>query len=135
MPRPRRIDQIMESREDVCEDRVVHVDVVREARAALPVVDEVSGLSTIFSVLSDPTRLRIISSLVQHEMCVCDLAAVVGQSESAVSHQLKVLRQHNLVRSRRDGRRRYYALDDEHVADLYRLALVHVTHREKHRDA
>lgn len=128
MPRPRRIDQITESRDDVCDERIVHVQAVRDARAALPSIGEVGNVSGIFSVLADPTRLRIIAALREHEMCVCDLAAVVGQSESAVSHQLRVLREQNLVTSRKDGRRRYYALEDRHVADLYGLALAHVTH-------
>lgn len=128
MARPRKIDQITESRDDICEERIVHVGAVRDARKSLPSTGQVGGLSAVFSVMADPTRLRIIASLRQHEMCVCDLAAVVGQSESAVSHQLRVLREQNLVRSRKDGRRKYYALDDEHVADLFGLALAHVDH-------
>lgn len=112
----------------MCEERIVHVDAVRDARAVLPAPEQVGALSAVFSVLGDPTRLRIISSLREREMCVCDLAAVVGQSESAVSHQLRVLREQNLVVSRKDGRRRYYALDDTHVADLFGLALAHVSH-------
>jgi ArsR family transcriptional regulator, lead/cadmium/zinc/bismuth-responsive transcriptional repressor len=126
--RPRKIDQITESRDDVCEERIVHVEAVRDARSALPSAGEVAGLSAIFSVLGDPTRLRIIASLRAREMCVCDLAAVVGQSESAVSHQLRVLREQNLVSSRKEGRRRYYALDDRHVAALFAMALAHVSH-------
>jgi ArsR family transcriptional regulator, lead/cadmium/zinc/bismuth-responsive transcriptional repressor len=128
MARPRKIDQLTESRDDVCEERIVHMDAVRVARATLPPVEQVGALSGVFSVLADPTRLRIIASLREGELCVCDLAAVVGQSESAVSHQLRVLRQHNLVRSRKDGRRKYYALDDRHVAGLFGLALEHVAH-------
>lgn len=131
MARPRRIDQITEKRDDICEERIVHADAVREARATLPASTEIAGLSSIFSVLADPTRLRIIASLREHEMCVCDLAAVVGQSESAISHQLRVLREQNLVRSRRDGRRKYYALVDRHVSDLFCLALAHVSHGDE----
>ena len=128
MARPRKIDQLTESRDDVCEERIVHVDAVRSARVTLPPVEQVGALSGVFSVLADPTRLRIIASLREGELCVCDLAAVVGQSESAVSHQLRVLREHNLVRSRKDGRRKYYALNDRHVAGLFGLALEHVAH-------
>jgi ArsR family transcriptional regulator, lead/cadmium/zinc/bismuth-responsive transcriptional repressor len=85
-------------------------------------------LADLFSALSDPTRLRIISILLDGELNVGDLAAKLNMTESAVSHQLRGLRQLRLVRSRKDGRQVYYALDDEHVARLYRLGLDHVEH-------
>ena len=85
-------------------------------------------LSDLFSALSDPTRLRIISVLLEGELNVGDIAAKLNMSESAVSHQLRGLRQLHLVRSRKEGRQVYYALDDDHVARLYRLGLDHVEH-------
>jgi ArsR family transcriptional regulator len=85
-------------------------------------------LADLFSALSDPTRLRIISHLLEGELNVGDLAAHLNMTESAVSHQLRGLRQLHLVRSRKDGRQVYYALDDDHVARLYRLGLDHVEH-------
>jgi len=85
-------------------------------------------LADLFSALSDPTRLRIISVLLESEMNVGELAAQLGMTESAVSHQLRGLRQLRLVRSRKDGRQVFYALDDDHVAKLYRLGLDHVEH-------
>ena len=87
-----------------------------------------SHLADLFSALSDPTRLRIISVLLESEMNVGDIAGQLGMSESAVSHQLRGLRQLRLLRSRKEGRQVYYALDDEHVARLYRLGLEHVEH-------
>ncbi|HEX2992021.1 MAG TPA: metalloregulator ArsR/SmtB family transcription factor [Anaerolineales bacterium] len=87
-----------------------------------------SHLADLFSALSDPTRLRIISVLLESEMNVGDIAGQLGMSESAVSHQLRGLRQLRLLRSRKDGRQVYYALDDDHVARLYRLGLEHVEH-------
>ena len=87
-----------------------------------------SHLADLFSALSDPTRLRIISVLLESEMNVGDLAAQLTMTESAVSHQLRGLRQMRLVRSRKNGRQVYYALDDDHVAKLYRLGLDHVEH-------
>jgi DNA-binding transcriptional ArsR family regulator len=87
-----------------------------------------SHLADLFSALSDPTRLRIISVLLESEMNVGDIADRLGMSESAVSHQLRGLRQLRLLRSRKEGRQVYYALDDEHVARLYRLGLEHVEH-------
>ncbi len=112
-----------------CDERVVHVDSVREARATLPPVPALAALGELFAALGDPTRLRIVAALAQRELCVCDLAASVGHSESAVSHHLRLLRSLGLVRARRDGRLAYYALDDSHVAALYGQALDHINHR------
>lgn len=85
-------------------------------------------LADLFSALSDPTRLRIISVLLDGELNVGDIASQLEMTESAVSHQLRGLRQLRLVRSRKDGRQVYYAIDDDHVARLYRLGLDHVQH-------
>jgi ArsR family transcriptional regulator len=85
-------------------------------------------LADLFSALSDPTRLRIISVLLEGEMNVGEIAAQLAMTESAVSHQLRGLRQMRLVHSRKDGRQVFYALDDDHVAKLYRMGLDHVEH-------
>ncbi len=85
-------------------------------------------LADLFSALSDPTRLRIISVLLDGEMNVGDIASRLVMTESAVSHQLRGLRQMRLLRSRKDGRQVYYTLDDDHVAKLYSLGLDHVEH-------
>jgi ArsR family transcriptional regulator len=87
-----------------------------------------SHLADLFSALSDPTRLRIISVLLEGERNVGDIASQLAMTESAVSHQLRGLRQMRLVRSRKDGRQVFYALDDDHVAKLYLLGLDHVEH-------
>jgi ArsR family transcriptional regulator, lead/cadmium/zinc/bismuth-responsive transcriptional repressor len=87
-----------------------------------------SHLADLFTALSDPTRLRIISVLLENEMNVGELAVQLEMTESAVSHQLRGLRQLRLVRNRKDGRQVFYALDDDHVAKLYRLGLEHVEH-------
>jgi ArsR family transcriptional regulator len=128
MARPRKTDQLADVADLVCDDRVVHVEAVRTARAALPTGPTLAGLAEVFALMGDPTRLRIVAALAVRELCVCDLAATIGQSESAVSHQLRLLRTLGLVRSRRDGRLVYYALDDDHVATLYAQALDHVAH-------
>jgi ArsR family transcriptional regulator len=85
-------------------------------------------LADLFSALSDPTRLRIISVLLEGEMNVGDIASQLAMTESAVSHQLRGLRQMKLVRTRKDGRQVYYSLDDDHIARLYRMGLEHVEH-------
>jgi ArsR family transcriptional regulator len=129
MARPRKIDQLTTAFDDQCEVRLIHVAAVRDARAALPRPELVGDLAALFAALGDPTRLRIVAALAAAELCVCDLAATLGLSESAVSHQLRHLRQLGLVRSRREGRLVYYALDDEHVATLFRHGSEHVAHR------
>jgi ArsR family transcriptional regulator, lead/cadmium/zinc/bismuth-responsive transcriptional repressor len=128
MPRPRKRDQLADVSDLVCDDRVVHVETVRAARAALPVGATLAGVAEVFAALGDPTRLRIVAALAHAELCVCDLAATVGQTDSAVSHQLRLLRALGLVRSRREGRLVYYALDDDHVAALFGEALDHLAH-------
>jgi DNA-binding transcriptional ArsR family regulator len=109
--------------------RVVHPDRVKNARGEASPDHELAGLSKIYRVLGDPSRLKILMALRRDEMCVCDLAALTGTSESAVSHQLRRLKDLSLVRSRRDGQVVYYALDDKHVVLLLDIGLRHV--REK----
>ena len=95
-------------------------------RAALIDADDVTDLAETFRALGDPTRVRMLDALSHGELCVCDLAALVGLSESAVSHQLRLLRNLRLVRPRRDGRMVFYALDDRHIITLFRQGLRHV---------
>jgi ArsR family transcriptional regulator len=90
--------------------------------------DAVRALSDTFRMLGDPTRVRILDALGAGELCVCDIASLVGISESAVSHQLRLLRGMRLVRPRRAGRLVYYALDDQHIIELLKQAQTHVTH-------
>ena len=86
----------------------------------------VESLADTIRVLGDPTRVRILDALSGGELCVCDIASLVGISESAVSHQLRLLRGMRLVRPRREGRQVFYALDDDHIIELLRQALTHV---------
>jgi ArsR family transcriptional regulator len=86
-------------------------------------------LARTFQALSDPTRIRLISALAQTELCVCDLATVLGMTQSAVSHQLRSLRDQRLVKSRKAGREVFYTLDDDHIRDLFQLSLHHMEHR------
>lgn len=88
--------------------------------------DAVAALADTFRILGDPTRVRILDVLAGGELCVCDLAALVGISESAVSHQLRLLRGMRLVRPRRAGRQVFYSLDDQHIVALFQQALRHV---------
>ena len=111
--------------EDGCRIRVVHLERVEQARREAISARELEQLSLTFSVLGDPNRLRIVMALRNVEMCVCDLAAFTGLSESAVSHQLRRLKDLSMVKKRRAGQIIYYSLDDEHVAGLLNVGLEH----------
>ena len=106
--------------------RIVHADRVKTARREASSEDELQQLATIYRVLGDPSRLKIVMALRREEMCVCDLAALTGISESAVSHQLRRLKDLSLVKTRRDGQVMYYTLDDKHVVLLLDIGLRHV---------
>ncbi|MBU0664435.1 MAG: metalloregulator ArsR/SmtB family transcription factor [Proteobacteria bacterium] len=109
-----------------CECRCIHQERVQAAREhALP-LRENEQLADLFKAMGDPNRLRILRALDREEMCVCDLAMFVGVSESAVSHQLRQLRQQQLVTNRREGPILYYRLNDNHVSALIHLALEHL---------
>jgi DNA-binding transcriptional ArsR family regulator len=111
-----------------CAETYIHEECVQDALSYLVNDVTASRLAETFKALSDPSRVRIVSLLAEAELCVCDLAAALEMSQSAVSHQLRTLRDMRLVRRRRDGRQIFYTLDDDHVADLFRRGLAHVAH-------
>ncbi|WP_155300369.1 MULTISPECIES: ArsR/SmtB family transcription factor [Deinococcus] len=113
------------SAEDTCETKCVHPQAVATARAALPDETCVERATSFLKLVADPTRLKILSALSSSELCVCDLAAVIGLSESATSHQLRLLRTGRVVASRKEGRVVYYRLLDQHVTTLIANALEH----------
>ena len=111
---------------DLCDCRLIHRKTVEEARASGLAQNETQSLAQIFKALADETRLKILWALEKREMCVCDLAAMLGLTESAVSHQLRLLRNLKLVTNRRDGVVLYYRLTDTHVSQLIRVTLEHL---------
>jgi DNA-binding transcriptional ArsR family regulator len=116
---------------EACEVSEVDPRRVADVRASLIDDREAGDLAETFRVLGDPTRVRIVDAISRGELCVCDIAAVVGQSESAVSHQLRLLRGMRLVRARRQGRMVYYALDDQHILDLFEQGRHHIREERK----
>jgi ArsR family transcriptional regulator, lead/cadmium/zinc/bismuth-responsive transcriptional repressor len=118
------------ARLDECSVRIVDRDRVVAAQGAMPPDEHVEQAAEVFAQLGDPNRLRLLSALLAGgEMCVCDLAAVTGMSESAASHAVRWLRAHRIVSSpRRRGRMMYYRLEDAHVRKLLDLALAHTRH-------
>lgn len=114
---------------DTCDCTVIHEDVVAEVRKQMPREEALLDLADLFKVFGDSTRVKIISALLHSEMCVCDIAALLGMSKSSISHQLRALRQTKLVKNRRDGKVVFYSLDDEHVGAIFATGLVHVCER------
>jgi DNA-binding transcriptional ArsR family regulator len=111
---------------DICDCRVIHEDKVNRAIKESLQPDDAENLCQTFKALGDKTRLTILWALDQQEMCVCDLAALLDVTESAVSHQLRLLRTLRLVKNRREGTILYYRLADDHIAQLIQVALVHI---------
>ena len=111
-----------------CGGNAIHEEAVKAAREAMLPPDVFSIVSSFFKVLGDETRIRILWALDVRELCVCDLAGVLGMTKSAVSHQLRVLKQARLVKYRKEGKMVYYSLDDEHVKKIFDQGLAHISH-------
>lgn len=111
---------------DRCDCNVIHEDIINEVREKMPEEEKLLDLADLFKVFGDSTRVKIICALFSHEMCVCDISALIGMSMSAVSHQLRVLKQARLVKYRRDGKVVYYSLDDDHIENIFGQALSHI---------
>ncbi|NLK58842.1 MAG: winged helix-turn-helix transcriptional regulator [Tissierellia bacterium] len=111
-----------------CESTIIHQDIIDKVENRMPTGAVTERAAGIFKQLGDPTRLRILVSLAEHEMCVCDISALLQMSQSAISHQLKSLRLSNLVISRKEGKAVYYSLADEHVIRLLEQGMLHAEH-------
>lgn len=112
--------------QDACEIEFIDERKVKRVRRQMKSNEAVFKLAETFKLLGDPTRVKIAFALSREELCVCDLANLLGASQSAVSHSLRSLRQMKLVRFRKEGKTTYYALDDDHIANLLNVAFSHV---------
>ena len=110
-----------------CESEGIHEEVVRFVKSRLSDREEYDDLASLFKLFGDGTRVQMLHALEQHEMCVCDLAALLGVTKSAVSHQLKSLRLARLVKYRRDGQNVYYSLADDHVKKILDMGYEHIS--------
>jgi ArsR family transcriptional regulator len=119
-----------EQRAEQCQEACFHPDVVESVRRAMPDEPLQQELAQLFKVLGDYTRIRILNALYRSELCVCDLTAILGMNQSAVSHQLRVLRDAKIVRSRKLGKNVLYSLDDIHISGLIGLGSEHVLEGE-----
>ena len=114
-----------------CDCSVIHDDIVKKVKNRLPDEELLFDLAELFKVFGDSTRVRIISALLHSPMCVCDIAVLLGLSKSAISHQLRALRQTRLVKYRREGKIVFYSLDDTHIGNIFKQGLAHVSEGKK----
>ncbi|WP_129597902.1 ArsR/SmtB family transcription factor [Anaerophilus nitritogenes] len=112
-----------------CDCNVIHEDVIEKVKEEMTCEEKLNDLAEFFKVFGDSTRIKIICALFSSEMCVCDIASLLNMTQSAISHQLRVLKQARLVKNRKDGKVVYYSLDDEHVQKIFDQGLVHINER------
>lgn len=112
-----------------CTCDLIHEDTVNKIKSKMPKDENLYDLAEFFKVFGDTTRIKIIYVLFQAELCVCDIAALLGMTQSAISHQLRVLKQARLVKYRKDGKVVYYSLDDEHVQTIFNMGFAHIIER------
>lgn len=115
----------------LCESNCIHEDVVNRVKENLPDDELLGEAADFFKVFGDKTRIKILLALLDSEMCVCDIACLLDMSQSAISHQLRVLKNSNLVKNRKDGKVVYYSLDDEHVKEIIGQGIVHIRHKNR----
>ncbi len=116
------------SNNDCCEINAIHEDIVDSVRQKMPKEENLYNLAELFKVFGDTTRIKIIWALFESEMCVCDIAALLGMNSSAISHQLRVLKQARLVKYRKEGKMVFYSLDDDHIKRIFDQGMVHISH-------
>ncbi|WP_319370300.1 metalloregulator ArsR/SmtB family transcription factor [uncultured Ilyobacter sp.] len=113
---------------ETCDCIVIHKDVVEKVKKSLKSDELLQNVADFFKAFSDSTRLKIVSMLLEEEMCVCDIANVLDMTHSSVSHQLRVLRQLRVVKNRKEGKSVYYSLDDDHVRTILAQGISHLKH-------
>ena len=118
----------MKAERFTCNCDVIHEDVVNQVSCLMPSGKDFIGLANLYKAFSDPTRVKILWALHCHEMCVCDLAVLLGMTKSAISHQLKTLRMSNLAKFTKQGKVVYYSLADDHVKDIFEKGFEHIRH-------
>ena len=109
-----------------CQEDIIHEDVIDAVRAKLPPEELLYDLAELFKIFGDSTRIRILYALLESEMCVCDIAKLINVSQSAVSHQLRVLKASKLVKFRREGKIVFYSLADDHVLSILSQGMEHI---------
>ena len=116
----------MEKNIEVCTCSTIHEDIVEKVKGTIPQEETLHDLAELFKVFGDSTRIKILCVLFETEMCVCDIAALLNMTQSAISHQLRVLKNARLVKYRKEGKVVYYSLDDDHVKQIFDQGLIHI---------
>ena len=111
---------------NTCDCKEIHEDIVNEVKGCMPEDEMLYDLAELFKVFGDTTRVKILYALFSNEMCVCDIANLLGMTNSAISHQLRVLKQARLVKFRKEGKVVYYSLDDNHISQIFDCGLNHI---------
>lgn len=111
---------------EICESEHAHSEIVEKVRAVMPDEDTLYDVAELFKVFGDSTRTNILTALFESEMCVCDIGELLGMTKSAISHQLRILRQSKLVKARKVGKEVFYSLADDHVVRIFEMAIEHV---------
>lgn len=119
-------ESIKKSSIEVCHCDVIHIDIVNQVKDKMPAEETLYDLAELFKVFGDSTRTKILCALFESEMCVCDIAALLNMTQSAISHQLRVLKSSKLVKFRKAGKVVYYSLADEHIKLIFDQGLAHV---------
>lgn len=114
---------------DMCDCNVIHENVVEDVKSKMLDNEFITEISTFFKILGDNTRVKILFALDYNEMCVCDIANVLNMTKSSISHQLSYLKDLNIVKSKKSGKEVYYSLDDEHVKEVFEVAISHIEHK------
>lgn len=109
-----------------CDCDTVHDDIIAKVKAKMPLEERLYDLAELFKVFGDTTRVKILSALFESEMCVCDIATLLNMNQSAISHQLRVLKTARLVKYRKEGKTVFYSLDDEHIKNIFDQGLEHI---------
>ena len=119
-------ERMEERKDEICEGCEVHEDLLKIVNETLPEETELYDLAELFKVFGDSTRIRILFVLFEAEVCVCDLAKVLNMTQSAISHQLRILKQNKLVKNRREGKSIFYSLADDHVRTIINQGRDHI---------
>ena len=114
--------------EEKCQVQCIHTEIIKKFEVRPMNQEKLERVATLFKVLGDCTRIRIIDALLESEMCVCDLAYALKMSQSSISHQLRVLRENQIVKKRREGKIIFYSLKDDHVRTLFSQGCAHIQH-------
>lgn len=119
----------MPKNENVCDCNIIHNDIVNSTLEKMPAGEVMNCVSDFFKIMGDLTRCRLLFALLQNEMCVCDLANVLSMSKSSISHQLCKMKDYGVVKSRKEGKTVFYSLDDNHVEEIFSVAIEHANHK------